>query len=76
MNIRIITIKTTAFDEENFYLLTSLTDSEIKSVLEPIVKAERSGGAYYDNDDLINAMASAYPKAVVEMYDNFEVLSI
>lgn len=76
MNTRLITINTTAFDEENFYLFTSLTDSEIKSAIEPIVNAERDGGDCYDNYDLVNAMTTAYPQAIVEMYTDFETLSV
>jgi hypothetical protein len=73
MNTRVIEINTTAFSEENFYLLTSLSDEQIKSVLAPIV---RSGESDYDNYDLVNALTSAYPNEVIEMHLGFDTLSI
>jgi hypothetical protein len=68
--MRIVKIKTTAYEEEDFLLLTDIKDDDdIQKVIEPIVERERNGGEYYDNDELISALEEAYPNAVVEMYD-------
>ncbi len=38
--MRVIRINTTAFNEEDFYLLTTLNDDQIAEVIQPIVNAE------------------------------------
>lgn len=75
MKGRIVSINTTAFEEENFLILTTLLDSQIKEVIEPIVIAEREKGEWYDNDVLINALSDAYPRYVVRSCE-IESLSI
>ena len=40
-NLRVIEINTTAWEEENFYLLTTLSDEQITKVITPIVMNER-----------------------------------
>lgn len=73
MNTRVIEISTTAYSDENFYLVTSLSDEQIKSVLTPLVWSVEN---VYDNDDLINALTLVYPNEVIEMHLGFETLSI
>jgi hypothetical protein len=70
-------INTTAWEQENFFLFTDLTESQIKKVINPIVMAEREGGEWYTNDDLINALMEAYPNNKVYAYQNqIKLLSI
>lgn len=70
-------INTTAFEEEDFYLLTTLTSAQVEKAIRPIVQAERdSADNQYDNDMLVEALKRAYPKATVEMYQEFDVISI
>lgn len=75
MKGRIVSINTTAFNEENFLILTTLTDCQIKDVIEPIVAAEREQEEWYDNDMLVNALADAYPRYVIKSFE-IESLSI
>jgi hypothetical protein len=58
--------------------LTTLTEIQIKNIIEPIVLDERKGKAFYDNDDLVWSLKEAYPKELVEMYtiNGIETLSI
>lgn len=65
--MRVIRINTTAFEEEDFFLLTTLTDQEISDVVLPIVNAEREGEEYYDNDVLVSALKEKYPAESVHM---------
>jgi hypothetical protein len=65
--MRVIRINTTAFEEEDFFLLTTLTDQEISDVVLPIVNAEREGEEYYDNDVLVSALEEKYPAESVHM---------
>ena len=67
-NLRIVKVNTTAFEEEDFLVLTTLNDDQITQVITPIVNAERSGEEYYDNDTLVFALKDKYPKEVVEQY--------
>jgi hypothetical protein len=54
-------ISTTAYSEENFFLCTDLTDSQIKEVIEPIIDRERAGFDEYNNNELVDALREAYP---------------
>ncbi len=73
-------INTTAFEDEDFILLTDLSAEQIKKVITPIVLKERQSGNeedFYDNDDLTNALIEAYPDAIVKLYtDEFETITI
>jgi len=72
--MRVIKINTTAFEEEDFYLLTTLTDQDIVEVINPIVNAERDGYEEYNNDVLVEALKKRYPTDYVEMYVEFDEL--
>ena len=76
--MRIIQINTTAFNEEDFLLLTDLTHEQIIEVIEPIVLLERSGVRDYSNDDLVHELNMAYPDNLIEMYifDHLDLISI
>ena len=76
--MRIIQINTTAFNEEDFLLLTDLTHEQIIEVIEPIVLLERSGVRDYNNDDLVYALEMAYPDNLIKMYiyDHLDLISI
>jgi len=64
-NLRLVQVNTTAWDEEDFLLLTTLLDFQIESVLEPIVTNERENNVEYDNDKLVEALRIAYPRAII-----------
>jgi len=74
-NVRIVEVITTAFEEENFILLTDLSDEQIESVIRPIVEKERNAedsddDCYYDNEGLFNALEQEYPENVVIFYSD------
>ena len=74
--MRVIRINTTAWEEEDFYLLTTLTDDQIIKVVKPIVQAERDGDECYDNETLVEVLKDLYPNEQVEMYEEFDKLTI
>jgi len=80
--IRIVEINTTAFEEENFVLLTDLTDEQIEEVIRPIVEKERNETDeeefYYDNEELFWAIKETYPNNIIQYYsdNNFDVISV
>jgi len=55
--MRVIKINTTAWEEEDFYLVTTLDDNQISDIIQPIV----SSSSEYDNETLINALKKEYP---------------
>jgi hypothetical protein len=69
-------INTTAYDEENFVILTDLNEIQIKKVLEPIVNRERKFGEEYTNDSLIDALLDAYPDNQFYYYNKPKLISI
>jgi hypothetical protein len=69
-------INTTAWDEENFVILTDLNESQIKKVIEPIVNREREFGEEYTNDTLIDALVDAYPEKQFYAYTTPKLISI
>ena len=69
-SIRLVNINTTSCDEEDFLLVTDLTDREIKDIVTPIVESEREGEEYYDNEGLFWALKTHYPTNLVIQYTN------
>ncbi len=55
--MRVIRINTTAWEEEDFYLVTTLDDNQISDIIQPIV----SSSSEYDNETLVNALKKEYP---------------
>ncbi|MFN5252157.1 MAG: hypothetical protein ACK5DE_14050 [Bacteroidota bacterium] len=66
-------IQTSAWDEEDFFLVTNLTDEQIESVIEPMVSAEREASEETDdvipNEAYCKELQKAFPDAVVVMYN-------
>ena len=74
--IKVLRINTTAYSQEDFYLLTDLSEEEIVKVIEPIVQKERDGLEDYDNEILTSALESRYHGRIIKMYEDFETLTI
>ncbi len=66
--MRIIRINTTAFKEEDFYLLTTLDDSQISEVIKPI--------SDMNNEDLFRALTDRFPNDKINMFYEFDLLTI
>jgi hypothetical protein len=79
-NIRVVEINTTAFEEENFVLVTDLSDEQIEEVIRPIVLAERNeiDIVYYDNETLVSALLEKYPNNFISFYTDkdFDTIEI
>jgi hypothetical protein len=74
--MRVIRINTTAYSEEDFYLLTTLSDEQIRSVLDSFLFNERFGANEYDNEDLFKALTFAYPNEKIDMFVEIETLEL
>jgi hypothetical protein len=73
--MRVIRINTSAWSEEDFYLLTTLEDDQIAEVIQPIVNAERDGEDYYDNYMILQALKDRFPLEYTDMYQEFDKLT-
>lgn len=72
--MRLIRINTTAWMEEDFYLLTTLDDDQIAEVIQPIVNAERDGYEEFDNDILLQELRDRFPMEHTDMYTEIDKL--
>lgn len=75
-NYNVVEINTTAYNEENFILVTSLTDEQIVAVIEPIVLLERTAEIEYNNEVLVNALRNTYPDAIIQSINDLKVIEI
>jgi hypothetical protein len=73
--MQVFRINTTAYEEEDFYLLTDLTEQDIVEVINPLVMQERDGYEEYDNDILLNALKKRFHKAKIFMFTDFETIT-
>lgn len=73
--MKLFKVNTTAYEEEDFFLLTDLSEQDITEVINPIVMAERNGYEEYDNDMLIQALEKRYPRNKITMIVEFEQLT-
>jgi len=68
LKLRIVEINTTAYVDEDFLLLTDLSDEQIKSIIGPIVEMEREQDIEYDNEILVDELKNVYPDNFIEIY--------
>jgi hypothetical protein len=73
--MRVVRINTTAYFEEDFYLLTTLDDTQISEVIQPIINAERDGYEQYNNDMLLESLKDRFPVDYIDMYVEFDKLN-
>ncbi len=66
--LRLVEINTTSEIEENFFLITELTDEQLSTVIEPIINEERLEGLFYDNEMLYDALKEEFPNYTIIFY--------
>ena len=74
--MNVFKINTTAWSEEDFYLVTTLDEQDVISVIEPIVMAERNGGDEYDNLTLFRALTLEFPSSKINMYQEIPEINL
>ena len=76
--MNIYRVNTTAFKEEDFFVMTTLSQEDIAEVIIPIVNEHRDGESDedYDNDQLIVALKKRYPNDTIEHYQDFQTIII
>ena len=73
--MRLFKVNTTAYEEEDFFLLTDLSEQDITEVVHPMVMAERDGEDEYDNESILEALLKRYPKNKISIIFEFEQLT-
>jgi len=72
--MRTIQINTTAWSEEDLFIITTLSDEQIITVLRPIIDIERDEGEYYNNEILVDALQFRYPIEYVKGFSKIDKL--
>ena len=72
----VVRINTTAYFSEDFYLLTTLDDTQIVEVIQPIINAERNGYEEYTNEDLFRALTDRFPNDKIDMFHELDRLNL
>lgn len=72
--MNIFRINTSAWEDEDFYLMTSLNEAKIKKVIEPMVQYERENETMHDNEEYLIALQEKYPRSVIEMHQYIELI--
>lgn len=77
--LRIVEIAQNSWEEENLLLLTTLKDSQIESILKPLIeeeKADPNGAIIYSNEDMASILSEKYPNDIVILYSEPDYLTI
>lgn len=75
-SLNVFRVSTTAYEEEDFHLLTTLSEKQIVKIISTIVEAERNGGNFYDNETLVGTLQDLYHNDIVIFYQDFETIKI
>jgi hypothetical protein len=63
-----------ANDDEDFFILTTLDQEQIRKVIEPMVKYERENEIMYDNEDYVLCLQQRYKRAKIVMHQYIELI--
>jgi hypothetical protein len=73
-NLNVFEIATSGWEEENFRLMTNLTEKQIRDVIKPMVDKEREDDIVLSNDDYVQALQDKYRNKIVVLFVDFELL--
>lgn len=74
--MNIFRVSTTTYKEEYFFLQTELEQEDVIEVITPIVNAERDGYEDYDTEYLLDALKKRFPRKKIELYQEFDTITI
>jgi hypothetical protein len=74
--MQVFIIKTTQWQEDDFYIMTSLNESQIRKIIQPIVNFERENDLAGNPYDYLSALSAAYSKSTIISEDNFETIQL
>jgi glycosyltransferase involved in cell wall biosynthesis len=67
--MRTVRVNTTAYEEEDFFLITTLDDNQIREAISEILQRERDGLDEYDNDELLAALKERFSWEYIQMIE-------
>ena len=70
--MNVFRISTNSWDEEDFFILTTLEPEQIRKVIQPMVEYERENDILYDNEDYVLCLQQRYKRAKVVMHQYIE----
>lgn len=73
--MKLYRINTTAFEEEDFQIMSNLSEEDIVDVIKPIVLAERERAIDYDNEFLFKALVKAFPRKKIILVEEEEYIT-
>ena len=73
--MQVYRINKSAYEEEDFYIMTTLSESQIRSVIEPMVHNERVNDEFFENDEYVLELRKKFPREEVRLYTEFETLT-
>jgi hypothetical protein len=73
-NLNVFEIATSGWKEENFRLMTNLTEEQIRSVIKPMVDKEREDDIVLSNDEYVYALQDKYRNKIIVLYTDYELL--
>lgn len=62
-------------EEEAFTLITTLTEKQIRPVIQPLVDREREEDEFIYSEEYLEALRDAYPTEYITMYPFVETLN-
>jgi trans-aconitate methyltransferase len=62
-------------EDEAFTLLTTLTEKQIRPVIQPLVDREREEDDFIYSEEYLEALRDAYPRETTTMYPFIETLN-
>jgi hypothetical protein len=73
-NLNVYEIATSGWSEENFRLMTNLTEEQIRAVIKPMVDKEREDEVVLSNDEYVQALQDKYRNKIIVLYTDYELL--
>lgn len=74
-NINMFRLQTTAYSEEDFFIITTLSEEDVEHIVAPIVQAERDGYQEYDNEMLLDAIEKRHPGSIIKYYSDVKEIT-
>lgn len=74
--MRVVRVNTSAFEEEDFFLLTTLNNEQISEALDIFLFNQRFGKNEYDNEDLFKLLTDRFPNDKIDMFYEFDTINL
>jgi hypothetical protein len=72
--MRTVEINANVWSQKSLYIITTLSDEQIVTVLRPIIDIKRDEGESFSNDILIEMLQFRYPMEYVKLINKIDKL--